>query len=369
MSSWYPTRLDPFSGNFVERFAQLLSGEYQVSVIHTRGDDTCSHIEEVIEDSEGVRTVRIYHPVRSNRLWHWFTQRKALNRALDLVEDVDLVFAHVILPRGLQFIKAKNYYHCPLIVMEHASYYREAVLKQMSRLHQTILKRTSFHINELLACSEFLKADMKAVFPTTKTTVLPNFVDTQLFSVAENRVATGNQFIHVSTLDESVKDPHLLFEAVEICVKNGYTQVQMTIISDQPTKKWQRLAERMEISQYFRFEGPSSWETISEEMREHDAFVLCSSYETFSIVLVEAWLSGVPTITTPVGIGKDLDPALGIQVPVKDADAIARAMQQIMDKAVTFDPQALRRAGMQFSEDNVTAQLSGLFHQYDHYND
>ena len=369
MSSWYPTRLDPFSGNFVERFAQLLTGEYKVSVIHTRGDESCSRIEEVIEESEGVRTVRIYHPIRNNRLWHWFTQRKALNRALDLVEDVDLIFAHVILPRGWQFIKAKHYYHCPLIVKEHASYYREEIRKKMSRLHRTILRNTSVHINELLACSEFLKADMKAIFPTTKTTVLPNFVDTNLFSAAPDKTTDGNQFIHVSTLDESVKDPQLLFDAVAICVENGYPQVHMTIISDQPTKKWQRIAEKMGIAAHFRFEGPSSWETISEEMRRHDAFVLSSSYETFSIVLVEAWLSGIPTITTPVGIGKDLDPSLGIQVPVKDAQAIATAMQQIMDKAVSFDPQVLRSAGMQFSEDKVTAQLSQLFHQYDDFHE
>jgi len=364
MSSWYPTRLDPFSGNFVERFAQLLSGEYNVSVIHTRGDITCNSIEEVIDETEGVRTVRIYHPIRQNRLWHWFTQRKAMNRALDLVEDVDLVFAHVILPRGWQFIKAKHFYHCPLIVMEHASYYRAEIRKTMSRLHRAILKNTSVHINELLACSEFLKADMKAVFPTTKTTVLPNFVDTQLFSIADHNLSEGNKFIHVSTLDESVKDPKLLFEAVDLCVKNGYHQVEMTIISDQPTQKWEKLAEKMGIAAHFRFVGPSSWEAISEEMRRHDAFVLCSSYETFSIVLVEAWLSGIPTISTPVGIGKDLDPALGIQVPVKDPTAIAQAMQQIMDKSIRFDPQVLRKAGMEFSEDKVTAQLSEIFHRH-----
>lgn len=348
----------------MERFAQLLSAEYEVSVIHTRGDASCTKIEEDIREENGVRTVRIYHPVHKNRFWHWFTQRKALNRALDLVEDVDLVFAHVILPRGLQFIQAKKFYHCPLIVMEHASYYRQEARKHLSRLQRTIIKRTSVHINELLACSDFLKNDMKHVFPTTRTTVLHNFVDTQLFSIAENKPDSSSNFLHVSTLDEQVKDPHLLLEAVKHCVQNGYPQVHMTIISDQPTRKWEEKAAKMGISGHFRFVGPSSWESIAAEMRQHDAFVLCSSYETFSIVLVEAWLSGIPTITTPVGIGKDLDPSLGIQIPAKNSEALAKAMQQIIDKETTYDPQHIRKAGLEFSEEKVIAQLSELFHRH-----
>jgi hypothetical protein len=58
MSSWYPNRLDAFVGNFVERFAQLLSADYQVSVIHTHGDAACTKIEEEITEENGVHTAR-----------------------------------------------------------------------------------------------------------------------------------------------------------------------------------------------------------------------------------------------------------------------------------------------------------------------
>jgi L-malate glycosyltransferase len=364
MSSWFPNRLDAFVGNFVQRFAQLLSAQYQVSVIHTLGDPRCKHIEEEVDESDGVHTVRIYHPVSQNKLYHWYWQRKALSRGMDAVEYADLIFAHVILPRGLQFIRAKRHYHCPLIVMEHASYYREEVRNHFTQLQRTIIKRTSLHISELLACSEFLQKDMKSIFPTTKSTVLPNFVDTKLFYPAEDRGTSRNRFLHVSTLDESVKDPETLLLGVTQAISNGYLQLQLTIVSDQPYGKWQQLSVSLGIEDHVTFMGPLSWEEIAHQMRQHDAFVLTSSYETFSIVLAEAWLSGLPTITTPVGIGKDLDPQFGVQIPVGETIAVAQAVQDFMDGKITFDSTAIREKGLEYREENVIAQLETIFERH-----
>lgn len=368
MSSWFPNRLDAFVGNFVQRFAQLLTSEYQVSVIHTLGDPACSRIEKEIDESDGVFTVRVYHPVSQNKLMHWYWQRRALNTAFNEVEEVDLLFAHVILNRGLQFVRAKHFYHCPLIVMEHASYYRKEISDKFGKLQRGIIKRTSLHINELLACSAFLQEDMKAIFPTTKSTVLPNFVDTELFYPNEVKSTGYNRFLHVSTLDESVKDPETLLNGVALAIKAGYSDLQLTVISDQPSDKWQSLAESLEIAGNVTFAGPMSWSEIAEQMRQHDAFLLTSSYETFSIVLAEAWLTGLPTITTPVGIGKDLDPSLGIQIPIGDPQALAEAVQQLIDNSVQFDTSLIREKGLEYSEDNVIAQLKVILerHLVDH---
>jgi hypothetical protein len=62
MSSWYPSRIDPHVGNFVQRFATLLANDYQVSVIHTVADKNCSTINVSDTTIAGVRTVLIYYP-------------------------------------------------------------------------------------------------------------------------------------------------------------------------------------------------------------------------------------------------------------------------------------------------------------------
>lgn len=364
MSSWFPNRLDAFVGNFVHRFAQLLSNAYHVSVIHTHGDPSCTKIEKEIEQDGDLKIVRVYHPVSKNKLAHWWWQKRALNQAFAEVEYVDLIFAHVILNRGLQFVKAKKYYHCPLLVMEHASYYRNEVSSHFSRLQKAIIKKTSIHINELLACSEFLQEDMKAIFPTTKSTVLPNFVDTTLFYPAEQKKEGAHRFLHISTLDESVKDPETLLQGVWLLSQQLPEQFTLTIISDQPYDKWQQLAEETGITSYVTFEGPLSWEEIAERLREHDTFVLTSSYETFSIVVAEAWLTGIPTISTPVGIAKDLPESLGIQIPVNDPEALAKAMADRINGNKAFDPATIRNRGLEYSEDNVIRQLVTIFESH-----
>jgi glycosyltransferase involved in cell wall biosynthesis len=252
--------------------------------------------------------------------------------------------------------------------MEHASYYRKEISQKFSRLQRSIIKRTSLHINELLACSAFLQEDMKAIFPTTKSTVLPNFVDTELFFSNDFKSDNYRRFIHVSTLDESVKDPETLLNGFALAVKAGNPDVQLTVISDQPSEKWQEMAALLGIANNVTFVGPMNWNEIAEQMRGHDAFLLTSSYETFSIVLAEAWLTGLPTITTPVGIGKDLDPSLGLQIPIGDPQALADALQQLMNKNVQFDTSVIREKGLEYSEDKVIAQLKAIFerHLVDH---
>lgn len=361
MSSWYPSGPGDFTGNFVERFANLLSGHYRVSVIHTLGDSSSKELRTVISEESGVKTIRIFHPVFKNKLAHWWWQRTALKAAFNEAHEVDLIFGHVILKRGLQFIAAKKHYNCPLIVLEHASYYRRP--DQFTLLQRTILKRTANYTDELCACSEFLADAMQGVFPGKKISVISNVVDEHSFYPSGETNTSRHRFLHVSTL-APVKQPELLIAAVSDCVKAGFTQTLLTVISDQPTADLEQATALAGISDHIRFEGPLDWETVAARFREHDTFVLCSAYETFSIVLVEAWLTGIPVITTPVGIGRNLPMALGIQIPLNDVGALARAMQRRMDGSTSYDSDRLRQAGLQFSSPKVLDRLTNLFDQH-----
>ena len=103
MSSWFPTRVDPYAGNFVERFAHLLSDKYEVTVLHTIGDKHGRSGEVDDQDSGNLRIIRIYHPISKNRFFHWWLQRKALRKGLSMLDHIDLIFAHIFLPRAIQF--------------------------------------------------------------------------------------------------------------------------------------------------------------------------------------------------------------------------------------------------------------------------
>ncbi|WP_300663432.1 glycosyltransferase family 4 protein [Fluviicola sp.] len=364
MSSWFPTRIDPYAGNFVERFAHLLSDTYEVTVLHTMGDKNCSSIEVDDQQVDNLRIIRIYHRIASNRFIHWWLQRKALRKGLLMLDHIDLIFAHIFLPRAMQFARVQRYFHAPLIVMEHGSYYRKKLRKNFLSLHQQVIKRGSRHTSEIVAVSNVLRSDMKPLFPTTKIQVIPNFVDEQIFTLRETNPVERKKFIHISTLDKNTKNPGFLFDGfLNAYLESGKT-ISLTVVSDQNTDEWERWAKLNSCSEAIIFTGPCEWEEVSFLLKEHDALILTSEYETFSIVIAEAWLTGTPVISTAVGIAANMTEALGIKIEQNNISDLKRAILNMVNGKVEYDKEFLRAFGMQFSKESVKNQLIELFNKH-----
>ena len=88
--------------------------------------------------------------------------------------------------------------------------------------------------------------------------------------------------------------------------------------------------------------------------------MLFSNYESFSIVLAEAWSCGLPTLTTPVGIGFNLQAEYGIQVKINDSLSLAMAMEKIIHNH-TFDSKVIRAKSQTYSMQNILGQLSTIY--------
>lgn len=73
-------------------------------------------------------------------------------------------------------------------------------------------------------------------------------------------------------------------------------------------------------------------ERVIEELRRHDLLVSPSTYEGFSLVVIEAMSQGLPVVATPVGCAAALvrDGETGVRVPPRDAHALAAAIARLM---------------------------------------
>lgn len=71
---------------------------------------------------------------------------------------------------------------------------------------------------------------------------------------------------------------------------------------------------------------------VREEYRRHDVLVFPSTYEGFGLTVIEAMSQGLPVIATPVGCAATLvrTGETGVQVPPRDATAIADAIAVLM---------------------------------------
>ena len=77
-----------------------------------------------------------------------------------------------------------------------------------------------------------------------------------------------------------------------------------------------------------RFVGPSK--DVSTWLRAATVFVLPSVWEARALVVQEAMAAGTPVVATDVGGLRDLVGAAGVLVPVARADALARAVEDLL---------------------------------------
>jgi len=363
LSSWYPNKFSPFLGNFVQRQAQILADLYKITVLYTVADSDLKDLDCSIAESGNLKEIVVYHPKGSNFFSRRKEQDKAFEFGLNLIEQVDLIHAHVILPKGYLFVRAKKKFSCPLIITEHGSYYRTDKRNSWSLKDKFILKYTKKNIDQLIAVSEFLKRDLTAYFIDKDIQVIPNPINTTLFIPKEKGSSSTKHFLHVSTLDKALKNPFGIIEAIALLKDKRYTDFKLTIVSDESTTELKAFVDSKNLSDFVNFGGPCTPEQLAPYYQESDAFILFSVYETFSIVLAEAWACGIPTITTPVGIGFDLPHELGIQVKINDPLSLAIGMEKILE-GLSFDSETIRAKALHYSDEKIVEQLTSLYKKF-----
>jgi glycosyltransferase involved in cell wall biosynthesis len=215
----------------------------------------------------------------------------------------------------------------------------------------------------LVAVSEVLRQDLQVYFNTEEIAILPNPTNTSLFFPAEKNKKERFEFLHISTLDTSVKNPVGILDAIHLLRDKGYTNFLLTIISDESSLELQKIAKEKNIESLVKFVGPTQQKELVSYYQKSDAFVLFSDYETFSIVLTEAWACGIPTITTPVGIARHMPESVGLAVKQKDSLGLAIALEKVLN-GMEFDSKAIREYAMQFSDETVLQHLKNLYQKF-----
>lgn len=362
LSSWYPSEQHPFLGNFVERQARLLLQHYDVTVLVTENGENLD-FEVLDQYTEGLREIRVRHPRSSKLLARRRTMEQALQTGLQRIQNVHLIIGHIALQKGLQFVQAKKYFSCPLILVEHASYYRPEIRAKRSWIESIVLRKTRRHCDAVVAVSEFLKNDMRADFPKHTIHVIGNPVDENLFAPKEKSAHAHTEFLHISTLDERTKNPEGILRAFRR-LKEENDHFHLTIISDEDYSRWQELAQHFDLQAHVHFVGPLSWQEIPAFFHRADAFVLFSNYESFSIVLAEAWMTGTPVISTPVGIAANLPDYLGLTIPAEDDRALAGALREFMEGREKYSLEKISSYGARYGNAQILKEWDNLLANY-----
>jgi glycosyltransferase involved in cell wall biosynthesis len=163
-----------------------------------------------------------------------------------------------------------------------------------------------------------------------------------------------------------LKRVDLLLDAAKEDLKER--DLTVVILGDGPMRtKWEQHADALGIRNRVRFEGFIAPGDLPEWYAVSDLFVLPSTDETWSVVVLESLASGVPVIITElVGCCADVinDPRVGTVVPAGEAAPIAAAMRRHLSEPVS-KPDVMRAWEPVFAQlryDVIADRLSAHLH-------
>lgn len=176
--------------------------------------------------------------------------------------------------------------------------------------------------------SEFQLKQMQSHGLTrTNYSVIPFGADTQVFYPNQKHASDKIRILHVANLTE-VKDQETLLLAFKEIVR--FHSAELRIVGpDHLNGRLQHLVDELKIAHCLTFEGPVAHTDILPHYHWADILLHTSLYEGLPATIVEAMATGVPVVTTPVGIVDDLGPDFFEIIPFGDHQTAANQVLKI----------------------------------------
>lgn len=175
--------------------------------------------------------------------------------------------------------------------------------------------------------------------PARKMRHIPNGVDTDVFRPdpvvrvrLRSELGVEGSFVWLAVgRFEPPKDHPTMLQAFANIAHNHPNSL-LLLVGDGPLRREiEAMASALGIQSRVRFLGLR--QDISHLMNVADAYLMSSSREGLPNVLLEAHSTGLPIVATDVGGNREvvLDGKTGFIVPSRNPDALAQAMQRMMD--------------------------------------
>jgi glycosyltransferase involved in cell wall biosynthesis len=340
LASWYPNKLAPFDGDFIQRHAKAAALYNDIHLIHVVGDEKGIIKNEKVDllQSENLFEQIIYfrksNTTVGRMLAHYRWARHFKNAVKEYIAvhgPPDLVHVHVAMKAGIIALWIKNRYKIPFVITEHWGIYNEVVEDSYiskPRWFKEYTQRIFRESKKLISVSEYLAGGINHLVGVKPYVIIPNAVDTKLFFY--NATGTGIfRFIHVSNM-VPLKNVGGILRAVKI-LSDSDTEFELIIVGNTGTAIRKYAEELGVLEKYVSFRGEISYAEVAKEMQQSNALILFSNMENSPCVIAEALCCGLPVITTNVGgIPELVDKENGLQIDPKNDLALANAMEQMI---------------------------------------
>lgn len=367
-SLWYPTSFDALSGSFVRQQALVLAQEYRVSVLYVCYNQAIQrpHLEKKITGN--LREYIYYGPKKKERWSNRYMVLKALYETAERERGpINLCHLHCISSHLLTVATLASYSRVPFFITEHWSGYFTGEYLKKNKLIRLLYQKLVRRASGLLPVSEPLAEAMRACGITSEHyTVIPNVVEAAFFQAPINTPSENPHkfnFLHVSCFDEASKNILGLVQGFALLKQKTQDFVCHLVGTGPDFKRIQEEINRLELQNYLVLEGEKPLKDMPQIYQHSDCLVMNSNYETFGLIFAESLASGLPIVSTEVGIfSRDLAQKAGRLVKRNDPEDLSQQLYYMMQHRGHYLGEDLRALAQKYSEASVLSQLNGVYH-------
>lgn len=377
LASWYPNKIIPLDGDFIQRHAIAVSRFTPITVIYVAqyGEDVeikesktelfhnGNLTEIVIYFSFKKIGIGIIDKLRYN--WKYYsTYKKAIKKHFSDNTAPSLIHVHVPMKAGViaQWIKKK--WNIPYIISEHSATYVKGPLDAFDKRSFYFKNKVASIFRNASAATSVSHHDaaiIRTKFGTKRMDVIHNVVDTNRFFFAVNEKKTRFRFIHVSTMNYQ-KNAEGIINACGI-LKKIRQDWEIVFIGRAFPAHINKMIEEFDIKDNVLCTGEISNIMVAGQMQKASALVVFSRYENFPCVIIEALCCGLPVVATNVGgIPEAVNSSNGYLVPSENETALKNAMLSIIDNYHLFNRENIsREAAQRYNYDIIGKAFFNLY--------
>ncbi len=376
LASWYPNRTSVTNGDFIERHAKAVAPFLtSLTVIAVVKDEKLPlNATELFEKKDGNLTTYIIYYGRSR--WGGiiekiFSVKKYIGLHLEILDKIikekgkpDIVHVHVAMKAGMVAKKIQQLFDIPYIITEHSSIFYKEASPNIYESPSFISSQTRSVITNaslLLTVSNELANAINKNFVKVNCRVVPNVVDTELFSPAGIQNADYIRLIHISGMGHP-KNMDAIINALAIYKSRG-GRFLMQVYGAAPKTVIEK-AKTAALEENIFFHGEVLQPELSAAIRTADVLILYSDYETFGCVIIEANACGKPVIVSDIPVFHELviENKNGMFAKAGDPGALADVLVQFAEKKDLFNQTAIAtETAARFSYPVVGRQIKDIY--------
>lgn len=361
LCGWYPSKILPTNGDFIQRHAEAVALNNNVSVLHIISDKNLKVGYEIEQKEINGISVNIgYLKATKNPILKLFRFWKAYLLLLKKINPFDVVHLNETYPFGLFALHLKWVKKIPFIISEHWTGYHFLTKKNISLGRQIISKIIINKACFVCPVSNDLGISMQKNGLKGNYKTIPNVVNTSIFKPTEEKKINFN-IIHTSSLLEKQKNiSGMLKVAKKLEEEIGHFTWKFIGGDSEPFKQLihQLDFKKSSIEFYSHIDQPE----LVKHLQHASIFVLFSNYENLPCVILESFACGIPVIATDVGGIKEYFPSeFGTLIPKGNETELLNTLLALYH-ANTPNPQKMQAYAKQnFSKKAIENQFSNLY--------